>query len=125
VAVLDGSLGCVQGVLDSVDPECSQQQLDEALELAAMLGRRQMLQLLLKNGASVTAAALTWAEQRHREPKVLATLHVGLTSLRRRRGRSSSSSSSSRRRRDGSSISCVGYLSVAACAGGCRMSCQG
>ena len=77
MAVLGGSLECVQGVLDSGGVD--QPQLDEALEIAAMLGssRLQLLQLLLEHGADPTsrgAAALVWAEQRQGEPQVLAAL---------------------------------------------------
>jgi hypothetical protein len=91
VAVLGGSLKSVQGVLDTW--ERSQQQLDEALELAAMLGRVQMLRLLLKKGADPTArgaAAVAWAEQRQGD--VAATLQEALTVLPHRSHSSSSSS---------------------------------
>jgi hypothetical protein len=103
VAVLDGSLGYVQGVLDS--GECSQQQKDEALELAAMLGRVQLLRLLLQRGADPTArgaAAVAWAEQRQGQPELSATLQAGLAAL-------SAPCSSS-----GSSSGSAGLLSVAA-----------
>ena len=107
VAVLDGSLGHVQGVLDS--GECSQQQKDEALELAAMLGRVQLMRLLLQHGADPTArgaAAVAWAEKHQGQPQVSATLQAGLAALSAPRSGSNSSS--------GSSSGSAGLLSVAA-----------
>jgi hypothetical protein len=110
VAVMTGNAGYVQGVLDS--EECSQEQLDEALELAAMLNRVQILRLLLQHGADPTArgaAALAWAEQRQGEPQVLTALHEcrkiapGRLVVVPLNSSSSSSSSSS-----------AGHLSVAA-----------
>lgn len=94
VAVLGGDIKCVQGVLDSGD--CSQQQLDEALELAAMLCRVEILQLLLVHGADPGArgaAALTWAVQRRGEPQKCWALLDKITPRRRRRSSSSISSS--------------------------------
>lgn len=108
MAVLGGNAGYVQGVLDS--EECSQEQLDEALELAAMLGRVQILRLLLQHDADPTArgaAALAWAEQRQGEPQVLIALHQSRKIAPGRLVPLNSSSSSS-------SSSFAGHLSVAA-----------
>jgi ankyrin repeat protein len=51
--------------------------LDEALELAAMLGGEEMLCLLLDSGADPAArgaAAMAWARQLKREPQLLTAL---------------------------------------------------
>jgi len=86
-AVLAGNLGAVEGLLSSEAwrRQCGLEQLDEALELAALLGssRLPMLKLLLQHGARPLArgaAAWAWAEQRKGEPDVLRALQEAVES---------------------------------------------
>jgi hypothetical protein len=82
--------------------------LDEALELAAMLGGEETLQLLLERGADPAArgaAAMAWAKQRPGEPQLLTALQERLEA---------SGSSSSVDSTTSSSSSGVSNLAIAA-----------